>query len=65
MSDDRPRTPWIVWLFVGVAAVFTLRVAVHAVRRVVDLASIVLVVVVLGVVGGKVALGGRRGRHRD
>ena len=66
MTDDRrPRTPWFVWLLVGVAALFALRFALHAVSRVVDLMATVVVLGLLGLVGWKVAVGGRRNRHRD
>ena len=62
MTDDRrPRTPWFVWLILGVAALFcVLRFALHAVSHLVDLVSTVVVLGVLGLVGWKVAVGGRR-----
>ena len=66
MTDDRrPRTPWFVWLLLGVAALFALRFALHAVSHLVDLVATVVVLGVLGLVGWKVAVGGRRSRHRD
>ena len=66
MTDDRrARTPWFVWLLLGVAALFALRFALRAVSHLVDLVSTVVVLGVLGLVGWKVAMGGRRDRHQD
>jgi predicted tellurium resistance membrane protein TerC len=66
MADDRrPRTSLFVWLILGVAVLFVLRFALHAVSRLVDLVSTVVVLGVLGFVGWKFVLGGRRSRHRD
>jgi uncharacterized membrane protein YadS len=65
MTDDRRRpTPWFVWLILGVAALFALRFALHAVSHVVDLLSTVVVLGVLGRVGWKVSVGGRHSRRR-
>jgi hypothetical protein len=63
--DRRPRTPWFVWLILGVGALFALRFALHAVSHVVDLVSTVVILGVLGLVGWRVAVGGRHGRHHD
>jgi FtsH-binding integral membrane protein len=66
MTDDhRSRNPWIVWLFLGIVALFVLRFAVHAVSHVIDLASTVVVVGVVGLVAWRVAVGSRRGRPRE
>jgi hypothetical protein len=66
MTDDRrSRTPWIVWLFLGIVALFVVRFAVHAVSHVLDLVSTVVVVGVVGLVAWRVAVGSRRGRSRE
>lgn len=66
MTDDRrPRSLRFAWLFLGVGALFALRFAVHAASRLLDLVSTVLVLGALAFVGWKVAVGGRRDRHRD
>jgi hypothetical protein len=53
------------WLLIGIAALFALRFALHAVSYVVDLASTVVALAVVGFVGWKVPAGGRRCRPRD
>jgi hypothetical protein len=63
--DRRPRTPWLLWLLGGIAALIALRFVVAAVSRLLDFVSIVVVLGVLVLVGWKVATGGRRSRHRD
>ncbi len=66
MTDDRrSRTPWVVWLFLGIVVLFVLRFAVHAVSHVLDLVSTVVVVSVIGLVAWRVAVGSRRGRPRE
>jgi cytosine/uracil/thiamine/allantoin permease len=66
MADDRrSRTPWITWMFVASAALLVLRFALHAVAHLLDLASTVIVVGVIGLVAWRVAAGGRRGRSRE
>ena len=53
------------WVFAGVVALFVVRFAVHAVSHVIDLASTVVVVGVIGLVAWRVAVGGRRGRSHE
>ena len=53
------------WLFLGIVALFVLRFAVHTVSHVIDLASTVVVVGVVGLVAWRVAAGSRRGRPRE
>ena len=66
MTDDRrPRTPWVLWLCVGIVVLFALRFALHTVSHVIDLVSTVVVVGVVGLVVWRAAVGGRRGRPRQ
>ena len=61
MTDDRrQRTPWVWTMFLTVAALLALRFAWHAITHLVDLVSTAGVLVVLGVVGWRVAVHGRR-----
>ena len=43
MTDDRrPRTPWVMWLLVGIGALWVLRILLAAASRVLELASTVV-----------------------
>jgi hypothetical protein len=64
MTDDRrPRTPWVMWLFLAIAALYAARVVLDTVSRVVEL---VVTVGGLGVAAFAVwrLSAGRRDRRR-
>ena len=65
MTDDRrPRTPWVMWLLVGIGALLSARILLAAASRVLDLAFTVVGLAAVAVVVWRLGAGGRRDRRR-
>jgi len=65
MTDDqRPRTPWVMWLLVEIGALLGARIALTAVSRLLDVAFMVVGIVAVAVVVWRLGVGGRRDRRR-
>ena len=64
MTDDRrPRTPWVMWLLVGIGALLGARILAAA-SRVLDLAFTVIGLAAVAIVMWRLSAGGRRDRRR-
>jgi uncharacterized membrane protein YfcA len=65
MTDDRrPRTPWVMWLLVGIGALLGARILLAAASRVLDLAFTVAGLAAVAIVMWRLSVGGRRDRRR-
>ena len=65
MTDDRrPRTPWVMWLLVGIGALLGARILLAAASRVLDLAFTVVALAAVAIVMWRLSAGGRRDRRR-
>ena len=65
MTDDRrPRTPWVMWLLVGIGALLGARILLAAASRVLDLAFTVVGLATVAIVMWRLSAGGRRDRRR-
>jgi uncharacterized membrane protein YfcA len=65
MTDDRrPRTPWVMWLLVGIGALLGARILLAAASRVLDLAFTVVGLAAVAIVMWRLSAGGRRDRRR-
>jgi hypothetical protein len=65
MTDDqRLRTPWVMWLLVGIGALLCTQIALAAVSRVLDLAFTAVGLAAVAVVVLRLSARGRRGRRR-
>jgi hypothetical protein len=65
MTDDqRPSTPWVMWLLVGIGALFGARILLAAASRALDLAFTVVGLAGVAVVMWRLSGGGRRDRRR-
>ena len=65
MTDDRrPRTPWVMWLFVGIGVLLGARIVLAAASRVLDLVLTVVGIAAVALVAIRLSIGGRRDRRR-
>jgi uncharacterized membrane protein YfcA len=65
MTDDRrPRTPWVMWLLVGIGALLGARILLAAASRVLDLAFTVVGLAAVVIVMWRLSAGGRRDRRQ-
>jgi hypothetical protein len=65
MTDDRrPRTPWVLWLLVGIGALLCARIVLAAASRVLDLALTVVVIGAIATLAWRLSTGGGRDRPR-
>jgi uncharacterized membrane protein YfcA len=65
MTDDqRPRTPWVMWLLVGIGALLGARILLAAASRVLDFAFTVVGLAAVAIVMWRLSVGGRRDRRR-
>jgi hypothetical protein len=63
-DDERPARPCLLWVVVAVVAVFVVRLGLHAVSRVADVAWTVVVLGVLAAVAWHFTVGARHRRRR-
>ena len=66
MTDERrsPR-PWMLWLLSAATVLVAARFVLAAVSHALELASTVVVIVVVVALGWRLAVGDRRDRHRS